>query len=102
MLLNTFDDVLQVFGVICSGSIQPLSCGIWLTYENYTQELKKKIAQFAQDYQDVIAFYRVSFNQSEIAFKNGWITKEELIKSANIYGKSPYGEHLKLVAEGKE
>ncbi|MDY2740218.1 MAG: glucose-1-phosphate thymidylyltransferase RfbA [Bullifex porci] len=38
----------------------------------------------------------------EIAFKNGWITKEELIKSANIYGKSPYGEHLKLVAEGKE
>lgn len=38
----------------------------------------------------------------EIAFKNGWITKEELIMSANIYGKSPYGEHLKLVAEGKE
>ena len=38
----------------------------------------------------------------EIAFKNGWITKEELIKSANINGKSPYGEHLKLVAEGKE
>lgn len=38
----------------------------------------------------------------EIAFKNGWITKDELIKSANIYGKSPYGEHLKLVAEGKE
>lgn len=38
----------------------------------------------------------------EIAFKNSWITKEELIMSANIYGKSPYGEHLKLVAEGKE
>lgn len=38
----------------------------------------------------------------EIAFKNGWINKEELLESANIYGKSPYGEHLKLVAEGKE
>lgn len=38
----------------------------------------------------------------EIAFKNGWINKEELLESASIYGKSPYGEHLKLVAEGKE
>ena len=75
MFLNTFDDVLQIFGVICSGSIQPLSCGIWLTYENYTQELKGKIAQFAQDYQDVIALYRASFNQSEIAFKNGSIIR---------------------------
>ena len=73
MLLNTFDDVLQIFGVICSGSAQPLSCGIWLTYKNYTQELKEKIAQFAQNYQDVIALYRVSFNHSEIAFKNGSI-----------------------------
>lgn len=75
MLLNTFDDVLEIFGVICSGSAQPLSCGIWLTYENYTQELKEKIAQFAQDYQDVIVFYRVSFNHSEIAFKNGSIIR---------------------------
>lgn len=37
----------------------------------------------------------------EIAFKNGWITKEELIKSAELYGKSPYGAHLLRVAEGK-
>ena len=37
----------------------------------------------------------------EIAFKYGWITKEELLESAKRYGKSPYGEHLKLVAEGK-
>lgn len=37
----------------------------------------------------------------EIAYKNGWITKDELMVSAERYGKSPYGEHLKKVAEGK-
>ena len=37
----------------------------------------------------------------EIAFKNEWITKEELLKSAEKYGKSPYGQHLKNVADGK-
>ena len=37
----------------------------------------------------------------EIAFRNGWIDKETLLKSATKYGKSPYGQHLKNVAEGK-
>lgn len=37
----------------------------------------------------------------EIAYRNQWITKEELLKSAEKYGKSPYGEHLKHVAEDK-
>ncbi len=37
----------------------------------------------------------------EIAFINGFIDKEKLMKSAALYGKSPYGEHLKAVAEGK-
>lgn len=36
----------------------------------------------------------------EIAYKNGWISKEKLFESAKIYGKSPYGQHLKNVAEG--
>ncbi len=36
----------------------------------------------------------------EIAFRRGWITKEELMKSAAKYGKSPYGEHLRNVADG--
>ncbi|MBD5100771.1 MAG: glucose-1-phosphate thymidylyltransferase RfbA [Clostridiales bacterium] len=36
----------------------------------------------------------------EIAYNNGWITKEQLLVSAEQYGKSPYGEHLKKVAEG--
>jgi glucose-1-phosphate thymidylyltransferase len=37
----------------------------------------------------------------EIAYKNGWIDKEKLLKSAEQYGKSNYGLHLKQVAEGK-
>ncbi len=37
----------------------------------------------------------------EIAYINGFIDKEKLLESANRYGKSPYGAHLKAVAEGK-
>lgn len=37
----------------------------------------------------------------EIAFINGWIDSTQLRESAKLYGKSPYGEHLKAVAEGK-
>lgn len=37
----------------------------------------------------------------EIAFINGWIDSDRLLKSAEMYGKSPYGEHLKAVAKGK-
>lgn len=37
----------------------------------------------------------------EIAYKNGWITREKLLESASRYGKSPYGTHLKAVADGK-
>ena len=37
----------------------------------------------------------------EVAYKNGWIAKETLLAAAQRYGKSPYGEHLKTVAEGR-
>jgi len=37
----------------------------------------------------------------EIAFYHGWISKEKLLESAERYGKSPYGQHLKNVADGK-
>ena len=37
----------------------------------------------------------------EIAYNKGWISKEALIESAKRYGKSPYGQHLMNVAEGK-
>ena len=37
----------------------------------------------------------------EIAYVNGWIDKDKLLVSAERYGKSPYGGHLRAVVEGK-
>ena len=37
----------------------------------------------------------------EIGFRKGWLTREELIAAADHYGKSPYGIHLRQVADGK-
>ena len=37
----------------------------------------------------------------EIAFENGWIMRDQLMESAERYGKSPYGQHLKGIADGE-
>lgn len=37
----------------------------------------------------------------DIAYMHGWITKGILEESAEKYGKSPYGQYLKKVAEGR-
>lgn len=37
----------------------------------------------------------------EIAYINGWTSKKELLEAAERYGKSPYGQHLKRVADGE-
>ncbi len=37
----------------------------------------------------------------EIAYRKEWIDKETLLRSAEKYGKSPYGQHLKNVALNK-
>ena len=37
----------------------------------------------------------------EIAYNKGWITKAQLLEAAEAYGKSPYGKHLRNVADGK-
>lgn len=37
----------------------------------------------------------------EIAYRNSWISREKLLEFASRYGKSPYGMHLKAVADGK-
>lgn len=37
----------------------------------------------------------------EISYIQGWIDKNTLLESADRYGKSPYGQHLKNVADGK-
>lgn len=37
----------------------------------------------------------------EVAFRYQWISGEQLLQAAEKYGKSPYGIHLRAVAEGK-
>lgn len=37
----------------------------------------------------------------EIAYHSGWITRDELLESSTMYGKSPYGAHLQNVANNK-
>lgn len=37
----------------------------------------------------------------EVAYHEKWIDKSQLVAAAEAYGKSPYGEHLRLVAEDK-
>lgn len=52
--------------------------------------------QTVQNRQDVV----ISAPE-EIAYHEKWIDKEKLLESANEYGKSPYGEHLRHVAVDK-
>jgi glucose-1-phosphate thymidylyltransferase len=37
----------------------------------------------------------------EVAYRNGWIDRDQLLVSANCYGKSSYGTHLRRVADNK-
>ena len=37
----------------------------------------------------------------EIAYRHNWIDREQLLASASKYGKSPYGQHLRAVADSK-
>ena len=37
----------------------------------------------------------------EIAYKYGWINRGKLLESAERYGKSPYGQHLRNVADDR-
>lgn len=37
----------------------------------------------------------------EIAWRNGWISREKLLESAQKFGNSAYGAHLRAVAEGR-
>lgn len=52
--------------------------------------------QTVQNRQDVV----ISAPE-EIAYHEKWINKEKLLESADAYGKSPYGEHLRRVAEDR-
>ena len=37
----------------------------------------------------------------EIAYENGWVSRDKLLECAERYGKSDYGAHLRAVAEGR-
>ena len=37
----------------------------------------------------------------EIAYRHRWISREDLLQSAERYGRSEYGAHLKAVASGR-
>lgn len=52
--------------------------------------------QTVQNRQDVV----ISAPE-EIAYHENWIDKEKLLESADTYGKSPYGEHLRRVSEDR-
>ena len=58
---------------------------------------------------DAVDFVRVVQNRQgieisapeEIAYRNGWIDRTRLLDAAELYGNSPYGLHLRHVAQGK-
>ncbi len=79
-------------------NVEILSRGfIW--FDAGTMDSLLEASQFVQ-----LVEKRQSVNISvpeEIAYLNGWTTKEQLLESADKYGKSPYGDYLKKVAETK-
>jgi glucose-1-phosphate thymidylyltransferase len=79
-------------------SVQLLSRGFsWL--DTGTMDSLLEAAQFVQMIEQ-----RQSITISapeEIGYINKWVNKEQLMESAKKYGKSPYGRHLRAVAEGK-
>ena len=62
----------------------------------YLKQEKAIFVQTVQNRQDMV----ISAPE-EIAYHEKWIDKEKLLESADAYGKSPYGEHLRRVAEDR-
>lgn len=69
----------------------------WL--DTGTMESLMEAASFIQTVQSRQGV--VISSPEEIAFYEKWITKEQLLHTADMYGKSPYGAHLRRVADGK-
>ena len=67
----------------------------WL--DTGTMDSLMEAATFVQNVQNRTGL--VISAPEEIAYYEGWITREKLLESATLYGKSPYGEHLRHVAE---
>ena len=69
----------------------------WL--DTGTMDSLMEAASFVQTVQNRQAV--VISAPEEIAYHEKWIDKDKLLRSAEAYGKSPYGEHLKRVAEDR-
>lgn len=67
----------------------------WL--DSGTMDSLMEAATFVQNVQNRTGL--VISAPEEIAYYEGWITREKLLESAALYGKSPYGQHLRHVAE---
>lgn len=69
----------------------------WL--DTGTMDSLMQAAGFIQTIQNMQGIIVAS--PEEIAYRYGMINKEQLLVSAEKYGKSPYGHHLRMVADGK-
>lgn len=69
----------------------------WL--DTGTMDSLMQAAGFIQTIQNMQGIIVAS--PEEIAYRYGMIDKEQLLISAEKYGKSPYGHHLRMVADGK-
>ena len=67
----------------------------WL--DTGTMDSLMEAATFVQNVQNRTGL--VISAPEEIAYYEGWITREKLLESAALYGKSSYGQHLRHVAE---
>ena len=95
MEITTFNEMYLNDGLL---DVQLLGIGFaWL--DTGTMSSLLQAANFVETVQSRQGI--VISSPEEIAYINGFINIEKLAESAKIYGKSPYGEHLKAVAEGK-
>ena len=69
----------------------------WL--DTGTMDSLMQAAGFIQTIQNMQGIIVAS--PEEIAYRYGMINKEQLLVSAEKYGKSPYGHHLRMVADGR-
>ncbi len=93
--ITTLNDMYLQDGLL---DVQLLGRGFaWL--DTGTMDSLVRAAEFVQTIEDLQGI-TISAPE-EIAYINRWISIDTLRESAKLYGKSPYGQHLQAVADGK-
>ena len=93
--ITTLNEMYLNKGIL---DVQLLGRGFaWL--DTGTMDSLLSASEFVQTIQDRTGI--VISAPEEISYKNGWIGDKEMQEAAEAYGKSPYGEHLKAVVEGR-